>query len=751
LESCSTHLQRRVATIVALLVLALVPRARAETLPDGTERVIGLGRVWAKVKFFHPYLAYKELDWDAALVAAIPRVEAATTVAQYRAAVQGMLAALGDPVTRVVEEPAPDAAKPAPTDWLTTPSPGILEVKIAGVVAGGFDFAGMRTKGAQVVTDAAKAKVLVVDMRTSQAQASTAAFAAKQFEDALPAIDEWPLERSIEHHGFRTQQGQTSGGYFSTFVTTGALPPKPGPKPGASHVVFIVDGSSAVPEAALALQAAGRATLVAQGALHEDNVVSTTSVELPGKLTVQVRLGELLWGPPAAEVTVARSQDIEARALAIAKSLAAAPARPRPRKLLALPPLRARDDLDYADQPYPSRERRMLAGIRMWAVLDSFFPYRYLVTDWEGALRDALPRLQIAADREAYLHVLRQMSVRAGDGHVGVSPVSPTADDVARPRGVPAIAVRLVEGKLAVVRLIADADAKQHGLAIGDVIEAIDGKQVTTALADARAETTGSTDEARDQRAAGRLLLGDDASQVKLGVRGADGKLREVTLARTAANLEAMRAKATSPHWKQLPGNIGYADLTELLVPEVGPMFEALKGTRAIVFDMRGYPNGTAWSIAPRVNTRKATYGAQFLQPLVTGAGGEEADPRIRFFQKLPALPKDAWIYPGKIVVLVDDRAISQAEHTCLFLEQAAGATFVGSPTHGANGDVTVMRLPGGLRMSFTGQEVRHADGRQLQKVGIQPDVVVRPTLAGIRAGKDEALDRALAWLASKK
>jgi len=748
-ELCPRRLQRRVATIGALLVLALAPLARAEPLPDGTERVIGLARVWAKVKFFHPYLAYKDVDWDAALVAAIPRAEAATTVAQYRTAVQGMLAALGDPVTRVVDEPAPDATKPAPADWLTTPSPGVLEIKIAGFVAGGFDYVGMRAKGAQVVAEAAKAKVLIVDMRTSQAQAAAAVFAVKQFENALPAIDEWPLERSIEHHGFRTQDGQTSGGYFSTFVTTGSLPPKPGPKAGASHVVFIVDANSAVPGAALALQTAGRATLLAQGALHEDNVVSTTSVELPGKLTVQVRIGELLWGPPAADVTVATGQDLEARALTLAKSLAAAPARPRPRKLLALPPLRARDDLDYADPPYPSRERRMLAGIRMWAVLDSFFPYRYLVSDWEGALRDALPRLQIAADRETYLHVLRQMSVRAGDGHVRVRPA--IADPAARPRGSAAIEARLVEGKLAVVRLLDAADARQQGVAVGDVIETIDGKPAANALAEARAETTGSTDEARDQRAAASLLLGDDGTSIKLGIRGASGTPRELTLARTAANLTALGAASTAPHWKLLPGNIGYADLRELLVPEVGPMFEALKGTRAIVFDMRGYPNGTAWSIAPRVNTKQAAYGAQFLQPLVTGGGGEEADPRVRFLQQIPELPKAAWIYPGKIVVLVDDRAISQAEHTCLFLEQAAGATFVGSPTHGTNGDITVMRLPGGLRMSFTGQEVRHADGRQLQKVGIQPDVVVRPTLAGLRAGKDEVLDRALAWLASRK
>ena len=178
-------------------------------------------------------------------------------------------------------------------------------------------------------------------------------------------------------------------------------------------------------------------------------------------------------------------------------------------------------------------------------------------------------------------------------------------------------------------------------------------------------------------------------------------------------------------------------------------MLEELKDARALVFDMRGYPNGTAFSLAPRLNTRNAKYGAQFLMPLVIGSEDGAADRRLRFLQTFSALPAGASIYRGKVVVLIDERAVSQAEHTCLFLHEAAGATFVGSPTHGANGDITVMRLPGGLRMQFTGQEVRHADGKQLQKIGIQPDVAVRPTIAGMRAGKDELLDRALGWLAT--
>ena len=30
-----------------------------------TERLAGLGRLWGAAKFFHPFLAYKEIDWDA--------------------------------------------------------------------------------------------------------------------------------------------------------------------------------------------------------------------------------------------------------------------------------------------------------------------------------------------------------------------------------------------------------------------------------------------------------------------------------------------------------------------------------------------------------------------------------------------------------------------------------------------------------------------------------------------------------------
>ena len=98
-------------------------------------------------------------------------------------------------------------------------------------------------------------------------------------------------------------------------------------------------------------------------------------------------------------------------------------------------------------------------------------------------------------------------------------------------------------------------------------------------------------------------------------------------------------------------------------------------------------------------------------------------------------------------MTLIDDRARSQAEHTGLFFEAACDTTFVGTHTAGANGDVTNLSLPGGIFVYFTGHDVRHADGRQLQRVGLVPQIEVAPTIQGIRDGRDEVLEVAVEQL----
>jgi C-terminal processing protease CtpA/Prc len=177
-------------------------------------------------------------------------------------------------------------------------------------------------------------------------------------------------------------------------------------------------------------------------------------------------------------------------------------------------------------------------------------------------------------------------------------------------------------------------------------------------------------------------------------------------------------------------------------------MFKAFSGTKAIVFDMRGYPNGTGWDIAARLNVRNARFGALFRRPLVTGLGGDEEQAEqvsVSFGQ--PIAPSEGPRYTGKTILLIDERTVSQSEHLGLFFEAANGTKFVGTQTAGTNGDVTWFTLPGIASVRFSGHEVRHADGRQLQRIGLVPDLLAAPTLRGVREGRDEVLERGIELL----
>ena len=51
----------------------------------------------------------------------------------------------------------------------------------------------------------------------------------------------------------------------------------------------------------------------------------------------------------------------------------------------------------------------------------------------------------------------------------------------------------------------------------------------------------------------------------------------------------------------------------------------------------------------------------------------------------------------------------------------------------------------------MSGLGVYYPDGRETQRAGIKPDIYVEPTIEGIRAGKDEVLDRAVMFAESGK
>jgi hypothetical protein len=100
--------------------------------------------------------------------------------------------------------------------------------------------------------------------------------------------------------------------------------------------------------------------------------------------------------------------------------------------------------------------------------------------------------------------------------------------------------------------------------------------------------------------------------------------------------------------------------------------------------------------------------------------------------------------YMGKIIILFDERTMSQAEYTCMGLEKSFGTVKIGSTTAGADGNVSDIYLPGKIFTRATFFGVYYPDNTPTQRVGIIPNYEVKPTISGIRDGKDEVLEFAL-------
>lgn len=77
-------------------------------------------------------------------------------------------------------------------------------------------------------------------------------------------------------------------------------------------------------------------------------------------------------------------------------------------------------------------------------------------------------------------------------------------------------------------------------------------------------------------------------------------------------------------------------------------------------------------------------------------------------------------------------------------LKTAPDVISIGSPTAGANGNVSLITFPRNYKTYMSGIGVYYPDGGETQRVGIVPDIKVRPTTEGIRSNRDEVLEKAL-------
>ncbi len=392
-------------------------------------------------------------------------------------------------------------------------------------------------------------------------------------------------------------------------------------------------------------------------------------------------------------------------------------------------------ELEYANLELPDAGFQLLALFRLWNVVEYWAPDRALADSWQAALAHLVPSVMEADTAKDYQ--LAMMAAIAGlhDTHANLW----SSLDVRPPEGACEVPVELRFVGARPVVTTADPD---HKLEAGDVITTLEGTRVEDLVTRWTPYYAASNDAAR---------LRDIAMAM---TRGPCGELA-VTVDRRGKAVRLTLPRATPPHrkwpdhdlagpaFRLLSPDVAYLKLSSVKADQVPHYVEQAAGTKGWILDIRNYPSEFVVFALGSLLVDKPTPFARFTACDLSNPGAFHWSASVTLE---PGTPH----YGGKVVVLVDEISQSQAEYTTMAFRAAPRTVVIGSTTAGADGNVSSFAFPGGLKTMISGLGVFYPDKKPTQRIGIVPDIVATPTIAGLRAGRDEVLEAGIREIVGK-
>jgi len=393
----------------------------------------------------------------------------------------------------------------------------------------------------------------------------------------------------------------------------------------------------------------------------------------------------------------------------------------------------------YTDMPFPDKGYRLLSLYRYWNMIQYYFPYKHLMDkNWSTVLKEYIPKFINAKNELEYELVSLQLIGDIKDTHANIRGGNNAIQKWKGEFYAP-IHVRFIENKLVVTDYYNPELKTEVNLQIGDVITKINDISIDNILIK-KLPFYPASNYPTQLRDLSQDILRSNSKIIKISYIRNSKELTKTLKLYDKKNLNIFRwfpKYKEEKSYKLLEGNIGYVTLQTIKKTEVSEIKEAFKNTKGIIIDIRNYPS----TFVP------FSLGSYFIsspRQFVKFTSANLNTPGVFSFREGSTIPKSSKPYKGKLIVLVNELSQSQAEYTAMAFRAGDNTTIIGSTTAGADGNVSYILLPGGINTSITGIGVYYPDGTETQRVGIKPDVVIEPTINGVKNGKDEILEKAI-------
>lgn len=400
-----------------------------------------------------------------------------------------------------------------------------------------------------------------------------------------------------------------------------------------------------------------------------------------------------------------------------------------------------KDDSPYPfmenEDPYPKMKLddtgyRLLSLFRYWNIIEYYYPYKDVIgEDWDKVLLEFIPKLVHGSDDyESYLLTISELTTRIHDSHVNVT-------DISKRFGMYQIPVNFIkiDNQIVISKII-----RECGLELGDIVIKVGDEDIDAILKNRKKYISQSREDTSNILSVDLFRIHEKSADVtvirngKTIVVNVEGSQRNISISVDTKSQEMEGSK------------IYYINAGLLKNGEIKKSMEKWWNSKGLIVDLRNYPSSIiAYELAEYlIPTEKEFFRVSMPNPVVPG----------EFYYTDPFVsgkPKGTnngnsndGVYKGKLVIIIDEHTISQGETTTMSLRNTPNSIVIGRPSAGTNGDMCRFILPGNIRTSISGFGVFYPDKEPTQRIGIQPDIYINPTIEGIREGRDEFIEKAI-------
>lgn len=397
----------------------------------------------------------------------------------------------------------------------------------------------------------------------------------------------------------------------------------------------------------------------------------------------------------------------------------------------------------YAEMDYPDAGYRLLSLYRYWNIIEYYFPYKYLIgEDWDNVLTEFIPKFINAENELEYELVVLELITRINDSHAIIED-SQILDNYWGKDYLP-IKVAFVENKLVVIDYYNEELGKQSGLKIGDIVTKINNSSVEDIINEMEPYTP-SSNEPTKLRNIARDILRTNESSLKIDFIHNDENLwlevdsypKEVLNSDIKAFNRRVKSKYQDDYFKVINSDIAYIYPGLMKMEYIPEIMREIEDTKGLIIDLRCYPLESIFGLEEYLFPKSIGFVKNTVASVEEPGLFSMGD-----IMKVGTTNNNH--YKGKLVIIIDEISQSQSEFVTMAFRKTPNATVIGSNSAGADGSVSYFHLPGNIYTRITGIGVYYPDGGETQRIGIIPDIEIKPTIQGIKAGSDELLEKAI-------